>query len=90
VGNLSVAPQNRQEDEDGTGHPSGSSGLLRLEASRTKVSQSSLKTGGGATWMMHAASSWRSREEKLKTAGRCDVLHWTLLPQLFCFHCIRP
>jgi hypothetical protein len=69
VGNLSVAPQNQQEDEDGTGHPSGSSGLLRLEASRTKVSQSSLKTGGGAAWMMHAASSWRSREEKLKTDG---------------------
>jgi hypothetical protein len=30
---LSVAPQNQQEDEDGTGHVSRSSGLLRLEAS---------------------------------------------------------
>jgi hypothetical protein len=30
-------------------HTSRSGGLLRLEASRAKVSQSVLKTGGGAT-----------------------------------------
>ena len=35
---LSVAPQNRWEDEDGAGHASGSSGLLLLEASRARVS----------------------------------------------------
>jgi hypothetical protein len=29
---LSVAPQNRREDEDGVGHASRSSGMLRLEA----------------------------------------------------------
>jgi hypothetical protein len=45
---LSVAPQNRQR-EDGAGHTSRSDGLLRLEASRVRVSQSGLKTGGGAT-----------------------------------------
>jgi hypothetical protein len=45
---LSVAPQNRQR-EDGAGHASRSSGLLRLEASHARVSQSGLKTGGGAT-----------------------------------------
>jgi hypothetical protein len=31
------------------GHASRSSGLLRVEASMSRVSQSSLKTGGGAT-----------------------------------------
>jgi hypothetical protein len=45
---LSVAPQN-QRREVGTGHASRSSGLLHVEASRAKVSQSGLKTGGGAT-----------------------------------------
>jgi hypothetical protein len=39
---LSVAPQNRREDEDGVGHALRSSILLRLEASRARVSQSSL------------------------------------------------
>jgi hypothetical protein len=46
---LSVAPQNRWEDEDGAGHVSRSSGLLHVEASLVKVSQSDLKTGGGTT-----------------------------------------
>jgi hypothetical protein len=54
---LSVAPQNRREDEDDMGHASRSSGLLHLEASQARVSQSSLKTGGGTTWMVHVASS---------------------------------
>jgi hypothetical protein len=31
------------------GHPLKSSGLLRVEASLARVSQSGLKTGGGAT-----------------------------------------
>jgi hypothetical protein len=31
------------------GHASRSDGLFRLEASRARVSQSGLKTGGGAT-----------------------------------------
>jgi hypothetical protein len=35
---LSIAPQNLWEDEDGTGYASRSRGLLRLEASRAKVS----------------------------------------------------
>jgi hypothetical protein len=45
---LSVAPQNRQR-EVGAGHTSRSSGLLRVEASLARISQSGLKTGGGAT-----------------------------------------
>jgi hypothetical protein len=45
---LSVPPQNRWEG-DNVGHASRSSGLLCVKVSRTKVSQSGLKTGGGAT-----------------------------------------
>jgi hypothetical protein len=56
----SFAPQNQWEDEDGAGHASRSSGLLCLEASRARVSQSSLKTGGVVARMVHRASSRRS------------------------------
>jgi hypothetical protein len=38
---LSVAPQNRRREV--------STGLLRVEANLARVSQSGLKTGGGAT-----------------------------------------
>jgi hypothetical protein len=45
---LSVAPQNQRRDV-GVGHTSRSSGLLGVEASLARVSQSGLKTGRGAT-----------------------------------------
>jgi hypothetical protein len=45
---LSVAPQNRQR-EVGAGHALRSISLLGVEASLAKVSQSGLKTDGGAT-----------------------------------------
>jgi hypothetical protein len=45
---LSVAPQNRR-NEVGVRHASRSSSLLGMEASPDRVSQSGLKTGGGAT-----------------------------------------
>jgi hypothetical protein len=45
---LSVAPQNRRR-EVGAGHTSRSSSLLGVKASQARVSQSGLKTGGGAT-----------------------------------------
>jgi hypothetical protein len=45
---LSVASQNQQR-EVGAGHALRSSGLLGVEVSLTRVSQSGLKTGGGAT-----------------------------------------
>jgi hypothetical protein len=57
---LSVAPQNRQEDEDGMGHTSRYSSLLRLEASWVRIFYSSLKTSGGTTRMVHVASLQRS------------------------------
>jgi hypothetical protein len=44
---LLVAPQNRWR-EVGAGHVLRSSGLLRVEASLARISQSGLKTGGGA------------------------------------------
>jgi hypothetical protein len=61
-----VAPQNRWEDEDGAGHASRSSGLLHLKASQARVSQSSLKTGGDATRMVHVASSRRLHGDEAK------------------------
>jgi hypothetical protein len=45
---LSVAPQNRRR-EVSAGHASRSSGLLHMEARLARVSQSGLKTDGGAT-----------------------------------------
>jgi hypothetical protein len=45
---LSVPPQNRRWEVD-VGHTSRSSGLLHVEVSLARVSQSGLKTGGGAT-----------------------------------------
>jgi hypothetical protein len=45
---LSVAPQNRRS-EFSTGHASRFSGLLGVEASLARVSQSGLNTGGGTT-----------------------------------------
>jgi hypothetical protein len=45
---LSVAPQNRWR-EVSAGHALRSNSLLDVEASLARVSQSSLKTAGGAT-----------------------------------------
>jgi hypothetical protein len=45
---LLVAPQNRRRKVS-AGHASRSSSLLGVEASLARVSQSGLKTGGGAT-----------------------------------------
>jgi hypothetical protein len=54
---LLVVPQNRWDDDDDVGHASRSSDLLRMEASRIRIFQSGLKTGGGAAQMLHMASS---------------------------------
>jgi hypothetical protein len=69
---LSVVRQNRREDEDGVEHVLRSSGLLRLEASRVRVSQSGLKIGGGVVWIVHVTSSWMLHRVKAKD-GRVDV-----------------
>jgi hypothetical protein len=70
---LLVVPQNQREDEDGVGYTSRSSDLLHVEASRARVSQSGLKTGGGATWMVHVASLQRSCGVEAKD-GWIDVM----------------
>jgi hypothetical protein len=57
------------EDKDGMGYASRSKGLLHLEASQARVFQSGLKTGGGATWMFHGASSWRSCRDEVEDGG---------------------
>jgi hypothetical protein len=54
------------------GHVSRSSGLLRLEASRGRVFQSGLETGGDTAQMMHVASSRRSRGDEAED-GRVDA-----------------
>jgi hypothetical protein len=87
---LSVAPQNRRR-EVGAGHASRSSSLLGVEASLTRVSQSDLKTGGGATtggargtiveFTSEASGRW---------TGRCDGLRRILLPLLYRFLSISP
>jgi hypothetical protein len=45
---LSIVPQNQREVDD-VGYASRSSGLLHVEASRTRVFQPGLKTAGGET-----------------------------------------
>jgi hypothetical protein len=86
---LLVAPQNRQEG-DGVGHTSRSSGLLRVEASRARVSQSVLKTGGGATagGARGTITEVASRSSRRRTS-RYDGIRWTLLPLLCYFRSIR-
>jgi hypothetical protein len=69
---LSVVPQNRRDNEDGIGYASRSSDLLCLEASRASFSQAGLKTGEGAAWMVHMASSWRSRGDETEN-GRVNT-----------------
>jgi hypothetical protein len=86
---LSVAPQNWRR-EVGAGHASRSSGLLHVEASLARVSQSGLRTGGGA--MAGGARDTITEvtsEACLKWTDRCDGLCHTPLPYLCYFQCIR-
>jgi hypothetical protein len=48
------------------GHVLRFSGLLRLEASQARVSQSSLKTGGGVAWMVNVESLRRSHGDEIE------------------------
>jgi hypothetical protein len=87
---LSVARQNWW-GEASARHASISSGLLRMEACRARVFQSCLKTGGGTTMGgVHGTITEVALESSWRWTGRCDGLHWTLLPHLHCFQCIRP
>jgi hypothetical protein len=55
------------------GHALRSSSLLRLEASLARVFQSGLKTGGGATQVVHVVSSRRLHRSEAKD-GRFDCI----------------
>jgi hypothetical protein len=68
-----ITSQNRHENEDDAEHASRSSGLLRMKVSWARVSQSSLKTGGGATQMVPMTSSWRSHGDEVKN-GWVDAM----------------
>jgi hypothetical protein len=73
------------------GHMSRSNGLLRVEASRARVSQSGLKTGGGATTDgAHGAITEVASRSSQTRMSRCDRLCRTLLPFLCRFRSIMP
>jgi hypothetical protein len=68
---LSVVPQNRWKGDD-VGHTSRSSGLLRMKASRARVFQYGLKTGGGTTQIVHVTLSQRLHRGQVED-GRVDT-----------------
>jgi hypothetical protein len=72
---LSVAPQNRWEDEDGAGHASRSSGLLRVKASRARVSQFASKPAEARRQVVHVALSWRLRRIEVED-GQVDTMSY--------------
>jgi hypothetical protein len=73
------------------GHASKSSGLLHVEASLARVSQSGLKTGGDAmAGDAHGTITDVASELSRRRTCRCDGLRQTLLPSLCSFHSIRP
>jgi hypothetical protein len=80
---LSVAPQNRREDEDGVGHASRSSGLFHMKASQARVSQFGLKNGVGAARMVYMTSSWRLHRGQVKD-GQVDATDY-VRPCYLCF-----
>jgi hypothetical protein len=69
---LSVAPQNRQR-KVGAGHTLRFSSLLDVETSLARVSQSDLKTGGGATTGGARGPSQRLCRRQAKD-GRVDAM----------------
>jgi hypothetical protein len=68
------------------GHTSRSIGLLHMEASRARVSQSALKTGGGVTAGSACGTiSEVASELSRRWMSRCDGLHRTLLSLFYRF-----
>jgi hypothetical protein len=66
-----------------------SSGLLHIEASLARVSQSGLKTGGGTTVGGVYDTIAMFASESNRRMDRCDGLRSTLLPFLYRFYSIR-
>jgi hypothetical protein len=72
------------------GHTSRSTDLLHVEASRIRVSQPGLKTGGGATvGGVCCTIAEVASESTRRWTGRCDGLRRTMLPLLYHFRSIR-
>jgi hypothetical protein len=69
---LSIASQNQREDEDDAGHTSRSSGLLRVKASRVRVSQFASKLADTRRQVVHVAPSRRLRRDQVED-GRVDA-----------------
>jgi hypothetical protein len=68
------------------GQTSRSSGLVHVEASLARVSQSGLKTDGCATMGgAHGTIAKVASEASGRRTGRCDGLRRTLLPYLYRF-----
>jgi hypothetical protein len=63
---LLVTSQNRRKDEDDVGHTSRFSSLFRVEVSQASVFESSIKTGGGVTRVVHVVPLWRLREDQVE------------------------
>jgi hypothetical protein len=86
---LSFASQNQWREDD-TEHASRSSGLLLLEASHARVSQSGLKTDrgamvGGARCIIAEVTCSSSQ----RWMDQCDELRQTLLLLFYHVLCIR-
>jgi hypothetical protein len=87
---LSVAPQNRRSEVCAV-YALRSSGLLGVKASLTWVSQSGLKTGGGATAGRTCGTIAEvASETSYRWTDRCDGLRQTLLPCLSAFSVLGP
>jgi hypothetical protein len=72
------------------GRTSKSSDLLHVEASLIRVSQSGLKTSGGAmTSGARGTITEVASESSRRRMDRCDGLHRTMLSLLYRFHSIR-
>jgi hypothetical protein len=87
---LSVASQNRRRDVY-TVHASRSSSLLGVKASLARISQSALKTGGGAITGGDVASSRRLRWRQVKNR-RVDATGCVgpCYPTFAVFHILDP
>jgi hypothetical protein len=82
-------PQNRWEHEDGAGHMSRPSRLVRVEVSQARVFHSGFKTGGGMTQMVHVASSRRLRRVE---DGKVDLIAYvrTFYHNFIIFYVLSP
>jgi hypothetical protein len=75
----------------GMGHASRSDGLFRLEASRSRISQSVLKTDRDAmTGVAYGIMTDVTSSESWRRMGRCDGLRQTLPSKITVFSVLHP